>query len=115
MSKVNYGSRIVEKASASLLKLSENAERINDILTSIVASSNEQSDLIAQSEASVHRVSDVVRANTASATESAAMSEEMSGQAAILSELVGRFALSADASSDAGMPRLPEKERLRLS
>ena len=115
MSKVNHGSQIVEKASASLLKLSENAQKINDILTSIVASSNEQSKLIAQSEESVHRVSDVVQANTASAEESAAMSEEMSGQAAILAELVGRFALSADAMNNADAPRLPKKERLRLA
>jgi methyl-accepting chemotaxis protein len=113
MTKVRFGSQIVEKASASLLKLSENAQQINDILTSIVASSNEQSDLIKQIEQSVHKVSDVVQANTASATESAAMSEEMSGQAVILSELVGRFALSDNASND-GAPSSLGGNRLRL-
>ncbi|MDR2355112.1 MAG: methyl-accepting chemotaxis protein, partial [Clostridiales Family XIII bacterium] len=115
MSKVKFGSQIVEKASASLLELSENAQQINNILTSIVASSNEQSKLIGQIGESVHRVSDVVQANTASATESAAMSEEMSGQALILSELVGRFTLAADASSDATPRIAPREKQLRLT
>jgi methyl-accepting chemotaxis protein len=113
MSKVKFGSLIVEKANVSLTELSENARQINSILTSITASSNEQSDLIKQIEESAHRVSDVVQANTASATESAAMSEEMSGQAEILSGLVERFALSGDAHGG-GAPRISEKERLRL-
>jgi methyl-accepting chemotaxis protein len=115
MSKVKFGSQIVEKASGSLLELSENAQQINGILTSIVASSKEQSELIGQIKESVNRVSDVVQANTASATESAAMSEEMSGQAAILSELVGRFTLAADALGGEASRALPGEERLRLA
>jgi methyl-accepting chemotaxis protein len=102
MNKVKFGSQIVEKASGSLLKLSENAQQINDILTSIVASSNEQSALITQIEDAIHQVSEVVQANTSSATESAAMSEEMSSQATILSDLVGRFNLSLEVSGGGG-------------
>jgi methyl-accepting chemotaxis protein len=94
MTKVGLGVQIVEKASRSLTELSKNARQIDDILSSIVASSNEQSGLIKNIEQSVQQVSEVVRANTATASESAARSEEMSGQAAILSNLVGRFNLN---------------------
>jgi methyl-accepting chemotaxis protein len=95
MTKVGLGVQIVEKASRSLTELSKNARQIDEILSSIVASSKEQSDLIKNIEQSVQQVSEVVRTNTATASESAARSEEMSGQAAILSNLVGRFNLNS--------------------
>jgi methyl-accepting chemotaxis protein len=115
MTKVNLGAQIVEKANRSLTELSENAQQIDEILTSIVASSNEQSNLIQEVEQSVLRVSDVVHANTANAAESAARSEEMSGQAAILSGLVGRFSLIEGATprGRSGRPALGE-QRMRL-
>jgi methyl-accepting chemotaxis protein len=99
MTKVGLGVQIVEKASRSLTELSKNARQIDEILSAIVASSKEQSDLIKHIERSVQQVSEVVRTNTATASESAARSEEMSGQAAILSNLVGRFNLNSDPHS----------------
>jgi methyl-accepting chemotaxis protein len=96
MSKVSLGVQIVEKANRSLTELSKNARQIDEILSSIVTSSNDQSTLIKHIEQSVLQVSEVVRANTQTASESAARSEEMSGQAAILSNLVGRFNLNDD-------------------
>jgi methyl-accepting chemotaxis protein len=110
MDKVKFGAQIVEKANRSLLELSENAKQIDEILSSIVVSSNEQSDLIKQVEQAVLRVSDVVRANTTNASESAARSEEMSGQAVILSGLVGRFSLCDDAPAP-GRPALAEPHK----
>jgi methyl-accepting chemotaxis protein len=102
--KVKLGTQIVEKANQSLTGLSENARQINDILSSIASASNEQSYLIQQIEQAVRQVSDVVQSNTGTAQESAAASEEMSGQASILATLVGRYALRADTQ---GAPALP--------
>ncbi|MDR1572770.1 MAG: methyl-accepting chemotaxis protein [Clostridiales Family XIII bacterium] len=115
MTKVKLGAQIVEKANQSLMELSENAKQIDEILSSIVASSNEQSELIKEVEQAVLRVSDVVRANTENAAESAARSEEMSGQAVILAELVGRFSLCDNAPAEhAARPALVEQHmRLR--
>jgi methyl-accepting chemotaxis protein len=109
MTKVNLGTQIVEKANQSLLNLSDNARQTDEILSAIAVSSQEQKQLIQQIDTAVQQVSDVVQANTATAQESAAASEEMSSQAAILSELVGRYSLRdrPGRADEAGRPDTP--------
>ncbi len=47
-------------------------------------------------ERSIEQLSHVVQANSATAVEAAAASEELSGQAELLRELVGQFRLNAE-------------------
>lgn len=53
----------------------------------------DQTEAIRQAEVGVEQISEVVQVNAATAQESSATSEELSAQAIVLDELVGKFVL----------------------
>jgi len=69
------------------------AEGITNIISKISDASEDEARGIVQLSSGLDRISSVVQSNTATAEQSAAASEELSGQANILSDLVGRFRL----------------------
>lgn len=79
--------------------LKETAAYANGIITAIndiAGSSAEQAQAIMQLTQELDKISGVVHANSATAQESAAVSEELSGQAAMLKALVGKFKIADD-------------------
>ena len=63
------------------------------LVESIAEASVQQSEMIRTVNSEIDRISNVVQANSATAEESAAASEELSGQAGMLKELIGSFEL----------------------
>ncbi|MEG1909043.1 MAG: methyl-accepting chemotaxis protein, partial [Oscillospiraceae bacterium] len=62
----------------------------------ISTASNEQAASVAQVTVGIDQISAVVQTNSATAEQSAAASEELSGQANMLKELVSKFILKKD-------------------
>jgi methyl-accepting chemotaxis protein len=90
---VKNGTRIADETAKSLLKVVEGAAVVADTIEKISVASNRQSNAIVQVTLGVEQISNVVQTNSATAEESAAASEELSGQAQTLKELVQKFKL----------------------
>jgi len=71
-------------------------ETVDETILKIAKASEEQSYSITQLTIGVEEISAVVQTNSATAEESAAASEELSGQAFIMKNLVGKFRLRKD-------------------
>ena len=94
ISKVEIGTRIANETAAALSEIVAGAEKTADLVTGIAEASNAQASGIAQINAGVGQVAQVVQSNSATAEESAAASEELSSQAEMLKEMVSKFKLS---------------------
>ena len=96
ISKVDVGTKIVHSSSSALTSLADNSRKVSDIVSQIVEASAEQSIAVDSVENSLEQVFSVVQSNSATAEQAAAASQEMSGQAAMLQELVSQFKLRND-------------------
>jgi methyl-accepting chemotaxis protein len=90
---VQKGGELTRETAESLQSVSDNTEQITRLINEISEASEEQSRGVTQIEDGLKSISDVVQTNSATAEESAAASAELSGQAAMLKELVNRFKL----------------------
>ncbi|MCI8815193.1 MAG: HAMP domain-containing protein [Lachnospiraceae bacterium] len=99
---VERGTSIAGDTAQALIKAVEGAKNITTIVSKISTASNEQAQAIAQVTEGVDQISSVVQTNSATAQQSAAASEELSDQAQILKNFVGRFRLknSGDYQAD---------------
>ena len=66
---------------------------LKKIINDITESGRRQTDMVTKITEDINRISGVVQSNSATAEESAAASEELSGQAGMLKELIGKFEL----------------------
>ena len=92
-SKVQAGTRTANETADMLREIAQSARKSATLVSGIAAASNEQATAIAQIDQGVTQVSNVVQTNSATAEESAASSEELSGQADMLMEAVAKFRL----------------------
>ena len=97
--KVEAGTNIANHTAGALNVIVENVTKAANIVSDIAVASNEQATGIAQINQGITQVSQVTQTNTATAQQSAAASEELSSQAQLLKEMVGRFKLKNSASS----------------
>lgn len=88
---VNNGSNIANSTSEALKDVEKRAVDVEEVVKGIAAASEKQADMIEHVKTSIDQISTVVITNSATAEESAAASEELSGQASILRELIGIF------------------------
>lgn len=93
---VNAGERIAKKTSQAFYGLTEKISDVISTVNEIAVASQEQSESIKQVTIGVDQISCVVQTNSATSEESAAASEELSGQANILDTLVGQFKLGTE-------------------
>ncbi|WP_050740865.1 methyl-accepting chemotaxis protein [Acetobacterium bakii] len=91
--KVAMGTKIADETAVSLKEILDEIEKITTLVGTIAQASNDQAMEITQINQGIEQVSKVVQTNAATAEESAAASEELSGQAEILREMVGAFRL----------------------
>lgn len=96
---VENGTRIAGETAQSMTAVVGIAREASTIVDRISEASKSQADSIAQVTTGVDQISSVVQTNSATAEESAAASEELSSQARLLKELVGRFRLATDNQS----------------
>ena len=90
---VKNGSAIVEETAALMNKVSEASMKVNELVNSIAEASKEQAASAGQVTIGIDQISGVVQTNSATAEESAAASQELSSQSAMLKDLIGSFRL----------------------
>lgn len=91
--KVEFGTKIANNTAESLDLIVSGVTEAANLVGEIAAASNEQATAIFQINKGIEQVSEVVQTNSATAEESAAASEELSSQAVILKNMVGKFRL----------------------
>ena len=88
---VDEGTRLAESTAKSLIAVVDNAKVVSTAITEIAEASDNQAEAAAQITEGINQIAGVVESNSATSQESAAASEELSKQADMLKELVGRF------------------------
>lgn len=90
---VEKGTVIADNTEKALQEVVQSIQVVSENVGQISKASTHQADRIDQVTQSVNQISGVVQTNSATAEESAAASEELSGQSQVLKELVERFEL----------------------
>lgn len=93
MDAVNKGMSIATATASAMGKVGEKARSVEEIVGKIAIASEQQANMIEQVNIGVEQISSVVQTNSATAEQSAAASEELSSQAAMLKNLIGMFTL----------------------
>ncbi|MEG0020573.1 MAG: methyl-accepting chemotaxis protein, partial [Oscillospiraceae bacterium] len=96
ISAVANGTKIADETAKALMTVVEKSTQVSAMVDEISKASVQQADGAQQISIGVDQISSVVQTNSATAEESAAASEELSSQAALLKQLVGRFKLKED-------------------
>jgi len=100
--KAELGARIANETAASLEEIVSGINESTQIVNEIAVSSEEQYRGISEINRGVEQVALVVQQNSATAEESAAASEEMSSQSAVLEDLIMQFQLRDDMKNKTG-------------
>ena len=87
------GVQAAQDTSDSVLKVVADAEEMGKLIESIADYTQQQDETAAQITHGIEQISSVVQSNVATAEASAAASEELASQAAMLRELVSKFQL----------------------
>lgn len=93
ISKVAEGTKIADETASALDEIVGGIAKVNDLIGNIATASNEQATGIAQINMGVEQVAQVVQQNSATAEQSAAASEELSGQSILLKQMIDQFQL----------------------
>lgn len=88
---VQNGSNIVTNTAKSLDETAKATEEVLTLIEKITKASDQQAIAIAQVNAGIEQISAVIQTNNATSEESVAASEELSGQAGVLKELIDKF------------------------
>ncbi|KAF5091103.1 Methyl-accepting chemotaxis protein (MCP) signaling domain protein [anaerobic digester metagenome] len=112
--KVEVGTRIADETAESLKEILNEIEQVTSLVGNIAQASNDQASEIAQITKGIEQVSQVVQTNSATAEESAAASEELSGQAEMLKQMVGAFELKRIGQTQKIQTRLEEKKAVKI-
>lgn len=96
---VENGTKIAGETAKFLMEAAEGTTVLTQTIDKISVASNNQATSISQVTQGVDQISSVIQTNSATAEESAAASEELSGQAQMLKNLVGKFRLRDSGSS----------------
>lgn len=90
---VEHGVALANQTAEKLQSVSDNANKITDMVEKIAENSQEQAAFIEQISVSIDQISDVTQSTSSFSEESAATNQELSRQAGILKELVEQFKL----------------------
>ena len=110
--KVEVGTKIADLTAESLKEISNEIQKVTDLVGNIARASNDQASEIAQITKGIEQVSTVVQTNSATAEESAAASEQLSGQAEMLKQMVDAFKIKeAKTQSISSKPTVSKPEK----
>jgi methyl-accepting chemotaxis protein len=93
---VKNGNEIALETSHSLEQIVTSTREVSELVNEISGRSSEQSEAVSQLKSGMEQVSGVVQSNAATAEESAAYAQELSGQSLIMTDLVSRFDLKKE-------------------
>lgn len=107
------GSEIASETAAKLSEIVGAVSKVTDLVEEIAASSNEQALGISQVTEGLNQIDTITQTNTANAEESAAASEELSGQATGLQQLLTQFKINKRGENPSGQLTIAHKKRSR--
>ncbi len=90
---ISSGVRLAQDTADALVEVVDGANETASIITKIGKATQEQTQAIFHINTGIEQISSVVQTNSATSEESAATSEELSGQAVLLKQLIGTFQL----------------------
>lgn len=93
---VDLGTKLAEKTAASLMNVVDGTDEMIFKINQIAEASKKQAAATEMVSSGIDQISDVVQTNSATAEESAAVSEELYGQSQLLKNRVSRFKLHAN-------------------
>ena len=99
---VENGTKIADDTAMSLNEVVTGVQDVTGTINEISNASEAQARSISQVTQGIDQISSVIQTNSATAEESAAASEELSGQAQILKNLVSQFRLKSSGGSSFG-------------
>ena len=91
---VENGSKLAVATAASMKEVKEISAQTAELITKIAAASAEQNESINQITSGIEQISQVIQTNSATAEETAASCEELSGQSKLLKDQVARFRIN---------------------
>jgi methyl-accepting chemotaxis protein len=97
VNKVEAGNRLVEQAGSTMHEVVDSVRRVTEIMSEILAASQEQSSGIEQINQAVMQMDTATQQNAALVEEAAAAAQAMRDQANNLTEVVGIFRLETEA------------------
>ena len=113
---INNGMRVAEETAKSLDSVVEKASVVAAKIDEIATVSEEQASAIQQINTGIDQIASVVQTNSATAEQSAAASEELSSQATVVKDMVGKFNLRKDtANSSVATYSTPARESVSFS
>ena len=99
---VENGTKIADETAMSLNEVVTGVQDVTGTINEISNASEAQARSISQVTQGIDQISSVIQTNSATAEESAAASEELSGQAQILKNLVSQFRLKSSGGAEYG-------------
>ncbi len=90
---IRQGDELVQQTAGQLGSILNGSEQVSVLLQEISQASSEQTTGLNQITEALEQIEQVTQSNTASAEESSAAAEELSGQAKVLDQMLGRFKL----------------------
>ena len=109
--KTEAGTRIADETAKALINIVNGVEKAAQLVGEIAAASETQAGAITQVNGGIEQVSQVVQHNSATSEETAASAQELSSQAALLKDMVGRFKTKEGAKTeDAKRPEFSKPE-----
>ena len=99
VNKTENGAQIADQTAAALKEIYQGVVQVSDLVDEIAAASSEQALGVAQANEGLAQLSAVNQSSTASAEETAAVAEELSGQTEFLQQMLERFKIIGSSSS----------------
>lgn len=90
---ISHGVSLAQSTAADMEKVVDSSTQTSELIGRIADASHEQANAISQINVGLEQISSVVQMNSATSQESAASSEELSGQADLLKTLIETFTL----------------------
>lgn len=90
---VNRGTKVVNETAETLSRVVEGTLNVSELVSSITEDAQREASALLQVTQGIDQISSVVQTTSATSEESAAASEELSSQANIIKDLMGRFKL----------------------
>jgi methyl-accepting chemotaxis protein len=99
VNKVDFGSKLVGQAGATMTEVVDSVKRVSDVISEISAASQEQSAGIDQVSQAIVNMDEVVQQNAALVEEAAAAAGSLQDQASSLVQVVGVFKVNRSSMS----------------
>ena len=93
VSAVHQGSRIAQETAQALRLVVDSTKAVSTDVDQIAATSNQEAGKLSEIANNIEQISQIIHTTSSTAEQSAAASEELSGQADILKSLVSQFHL----------------------